>query len=346
MTMPAPRGLRGPAAVRAKGTAMTPRERFRATMHYGVPDRVPCFEEGMREEVLQAWQRQGLPVGADLGQWFHVDRHEEIMLNLDPRPALERLPASPAELAVLRQRLDADDPGRFPPDWTERVRAWRTREHVLFLRVNRGFFLSLGVQDWRGFVEAMYLLADDPEQVRRILAIYGDFWARLAARVLDEVDIDAAVVSEPIGSRRPLISPQVYEELVLPSYQPVLDVLARRGVDLFIWRTYANARALLPAVIRRGFNCLWVCDVNAPQLAYPRLRREFGRGLRFLGGVNTEALRRGKAAIRREIRRKVPGLAAAGGYVPFANGRIREDVPYAHYAYYRHHLEAAAARGR
>ena len=31
--------------------------------------------------------------------------------------------------------------------------------------------------------------------------------------------------------------------------------------------------------------------------------------------------------------------AAEGGYVPFANGRIREDVPYEHYAYYRRHLE-------
>lgn len=325
---------------------MTTRERFHATMHYGVPDRVPCFEEGMREEVLQAWRAQGLPAGAAPGDGFHIDRHEEVMLNLDPRPALEHLPVRAAELEELRQRLDPLDPGRFPADWASRVRAWRGREHVLFLRVTRGFFLSLGVQDWRGFVDAMYLLADDPEQVRRILTVYGEFCARLAERVLAEVEIDAAVISEPIGSGRPLVSPRVYEDLILPTYQPVLDVLARHRVDLLIWRTYANASGLIPAVVRRGLNCLWICEVNAAALAYPRLRRTYGRGLRFLGGVSTEALRRGKSAIRREIQRKVPWLAADGGYVPFANGRIRDDVPYAHYAYYRRRLEAAAGHAQ
>ena len=46
-----------------------------------------------------------------------------------------------------------------------------------------------------------------------------------------------------------------------------------------------------------------------------------------------------KTAIRREIEEKVPPLIADGGYVPLADGRIRSDVPYENYVYYRELLQ-------
>ena len=49
---------------------MSSRERFRETMDYGRPDRVPYFEEGIREDVLMEWQAQGLAKAADLATMF------------------------------------------------------------------------------------------------------------------------------------------------------------------------------------------------------------------------------------------------------------------------------------
>jgi len=37
---------------------MNSRDRFRETMNYGTPDRVPYFEEGIRKEVNRAWRKQ------------------------------------------------------------------------------------------------------------------------------------------------------------------------------------------------------------------------------------------------------------------------------------------------
>ena len=45
---------------------MTPRERFRQTMRYGRPDRVPLLSEGMRDDVLEGWHEQGLAKDTDL----------------------------------------------------------------------------------------------------------------------------------------------------------------------------------------------------------------------------------------------------------------------------------------
>jgi hypothetical protein len=319
---------------------MNSRERFRETMGYGKPDRVPYFEEGIRDDVLGRWRAQGLASDADLSRMFPSDRREELILDLEPLPQPRKWPTSSPELDALRRRLDPGDPRRLPKEWADSLPAWRARDHVLMLRVHRGFFLSMGVRDWSRFSEVIRLLITNPRFVREAMAIQADFAARLADTVLQEVEIDAAVFTEPIGGNdRPLISPRMYEDFVLASYEPVLAVLRRHRVETIVFRTFANSRLLLPSVLKGGFNCLWACEVNVDAMDYRDMRREFGRDLRLIGGIDLDALRHGKEAIRREVEEKVPPLLAEGGYVPLADGRVREDVPFENYVYYRQLLE-------
>jgi uroporphyrinogen decarboxylase len=310
-----------------------------------MPDRVPYFEEGIRKDVLKAWRRQGLQPGTNPAELFPSDHCEELQVDVDPRPTPDKWPASRAELTAFRRRLDPYDPDRLPAGWSGRVRAWAARDHVLMLRIHRGFFQTLGVQDWARFREVIYLLADEPAFVREAMAIQGDFAARLAEKILAEVEIDAVIFSEPIGGNdRPLLSPSMYEQFVLTSYEPVLEVLRRYNVETIILRTYANARLLIPSILKWGFNCLWACEVNLETMDYRDLRREFGRELRLIGGIDLDALRQGKAAIRREVEEKVPPLVASGGYVPLADGRVRPDVPFENYVYYRQLLAEVTTR--
>ena len=199
------------------------------------------------------------------------------------------------------------------------------------LYVHRGFFQTMGVRNWRSFAEVIMLLTDQPDVVRRRMQIQGEFAAQLTDRILQEVEIG--------GNDRPLISPQMYEDFVLKSYQPILDVLQRRNMATICLQTYANARILIPVILKWGFNCLWACEVNIEAMDYRSLRKEFGRDLRLIGGIDLDALRKDKAAIRREIEEKVPPLIAEGGYIPLADGRVRADVPFENYVYYRQLLE-------
>lgn len=324
---------------------MNSRKRFRETMRYGSPDRAPYFEEGIRKEVLRAWRRQGLPRKPNLSQMFPSDRWEELEPDLDPQPRPKKWPASISELHLLRKSLDPYSRRRLPEDWSEHLRSGKERDYVLMLRVHRGFFLSLGVYGWSRFTEVMLLLTEDPDFVRENMSIQGEFAAKMAEQLLQQIDIDAAIFSEPIGGNdRPLISPNMYEEYVLKSYEPLLEVLRRHGVETIIFRTYANARILIPSILKWGFNCLWACEVNIEAMDYRDLRREFGRDLRLIGGIDLDALRQGKEAIRQEMEEKVPPLLADGGYVPLADGRVREDVTFENYAYYRRLLESVIAR--
>ena len=310
-------------------------------MNYGAPDRVPLFQEGIREDVLEAWQLQGLPPRTDLATLFNYDELEEIEPELDPIPAISRRYSKKASLDELQRRLDPHDPRRLPANWREQVRCWQEpRQATLMLRVHRGFFLTMGVEGWRGFTEAIRLLKDDPDFVHEPMAIQAGFVANLAERVLQEVEVDGVIFHEPIASNHgPLISPKMYADFVLDSYAPVLDVVERHNVKTVILRTYANARALLPAVFKSRINTLWACERNSIAMDYSLLRAEFGPGLRLIGGIDAGVLRQGRDAIRKEVDDKVPSLLAQGGFVPLADGRVRADVPFENYAFYRRYLE-------
>jgi len=319
---------------------MNSRERFLETMQFGRPDHVPYFEEGIRKKVLKSWRKQGLAANADLAKMFTTDEREEIDLDVYPHPWPNRWPTTKAELTAFARRLNPNDRSRTPKNWKKNVPGWKQREHVLMMRIHQGFFLTMGVRGWQRFYELMKLIHNDPGFVRAMMQVQAEFVAALTERLLKDVEIDAAVFSEPIGANHgPLISPEMFVDFVLSSYRPVLDVLHRHQVNIIILRTYANARLLVPVLMENGFDCLWACEVNTAAMDYRSLRAEYGSGLRLIGGIDLDVLREGRAAIRREVEEKVPPLLAQGGYVPLADGRVREDIPLENYIFYRQLLE-------
>ena len=322
---------------------MNSRQRFLETMLSGKPDRVPYFEEGIRKDVMQAWRGQGLTTEADLNAMFQTDEREEIYLDVDPHPYPSQWPARPDELKGYARRFNPGDRSRYPERWKKRLSEWKERSYVLMLRVHIGFFESMGVNGWKRFRELMVQLHNSPGLIKAMLQVQGECVAEVAGRVLEQVEIDAAVFSEPIGDNNgPLISPKMYAELVMPGYKPILDVLAQHGVKVILLRTYANCRRLIPVLLENGIDCLWACEVNNEAMDYRSLRSEFGRDLRLIGGIDLDVLRKDKESIRKEVEEKVPPLVAQGGYVPLADGRVRADIPFENYVYYRQILEKVA----
>ncbi len=319
---------------------MNSRRRFLETMGGGTPDRIPYFEEGIRREVLSAWHKQGLTKQTELKELFHTDEREEIRLDVDPHPFPRTWPQVQADLRGFSRRFDPQDRSRYPENWKKQLGPWKDRNHVLMLRVHIGFFQSMGVNGWKRFHQLMVQLHRDPALVAEMMKIQGECVAEVTERILAQVDVDAAIFSEPIGDNNgPLISPKAYAAVVLSGYRPILEVLRRHAVPVTILRTYANCRLLVPVLLENGIDCLWACEVNNEAMDYRSLRQEFGRGLRLIGGIDLDVLRQDKDAIRREVEEKVPPLLDQGGYVPLADGRVREDIPWENYLYYRSLLE-------
>jgi len=308
-------------------------------MSLNSPDRVPLFKEGLREGVIEEWRQQGLPANADLTAMYHYDRREEIELDLETDLELVALSNRTDGLQILGDTLVSSESQRLPKDWEARVEDWKKRDHVLMFMVHHGLFLSLGVGEWSSFAKGIYLLMDKPEFVRDMLLILGEFAAQLVEKVLERVEVDAVIFSEPIGGNHgSLISSEMYRDFMLPSFQPILDVLSRFRVETIILRTYANTRSLLPVILGSQFNCLWAVESNPDAMDYLDIRREFGPQLHLIGGIDLDVLRRDRADIRAEMERVIPPLLADGGYIPLVDGRVREGILLKNYTFYRHML--------
>ncbi|MBN2382624.1 hypothetical protein JXQ70_07060 [bacterium] len=315
------------------------RQRFIQTLGFKKTDRVPLLKEGIRAEVVETWQNQGL--GLDkLEDIFHYDDYQEICLNLEPDPEPDCWPRTLPELELYVERLDPDNEIHYPKAWTELHTIDEVERPITLLRVHHGFFLSMGVYDWERFLEVMYLIQDDPDFVCTMMNLQGEFSAQLLDRFLAKMSIDAALFSEPIGGNdRPLLPPDMYEAFVCSSYRPIFKVLDKYNVTVRILRTYANIRVLIPTIIRCGFNCLWACETNIADMDYQAIRQEFGTALSLIGGIDLDVLRLDTHAIRAELYKKIPALLDSGGYIPLADGRVRTDVHFQNYAYYRCLLE-------
>lgn len=314
---------------------MDNRQRFYESLHYGNPDRLPYFEEGIRADTLNAWKEQGHQLEGETQELFNADRKEEIKIDLVPIPGWRNWPTTFRELESLETHLEKIKLKRVLPEWPRQIKRLRQREHVLMVRAHEGFFLSMGVGNARTFMRLMYQIIDEPDFVREFMRVMGQYAARLTEQILREMEVDALILSEPIGSNAgPLISPQTYEDLVLPSYEPLLAAARKYEVGTLICRTYANIKALIPSLLKWGIDCLWACEVEPTVMNYPDLRRIYGRDLKLIGGIDLDAVRRGPRAIRSAIEAVTP-LAQEGGYIPLADGRVRVDVPYKNYIYYR-----------
>ena len=324
---------------------MNSRERFIKTMDYGHADRPPLFEDGIRTGVLKKWRSQGLGKKEKVDSLFSFDNREEIEPDLEPSPAPSNWPKTDIGLKNLARCLDADDPDRLPENWELLVEKWKKRDYPLILRIHRGYFLTMGVYGWRRFTDAVQLLVDDHPLIEKWMDLYAELSIKLAEKVLQKVEVDAVLFSEPIGGNHgPLISPRMYSSLVLKSYLPILEALKQQGVNTIIYRTYANTRLLLPAVVKAGFTCLWACESNPQAMDYAEIRQEFGKDLRLIGGIDTDSLRQSREDVFRSVMDVVPALLEQGGFIPLADGRIREDVPFENYVYYRRLLESLTQR--
>ncbi|MEX0777872.1 MAG: uroporphyrinogen decarboxylase family protein [Phycisphaeraceae bacterium] len=324
------------------------RERFDAVMAYAPLDRAPLLAEGLRDEVRQAWAAQGLPADADLDALFEYDPRQRLEVGLDPLPQLDHPPLTPADIDQRRWRLNADDPARMPggAQWVTTVKQWQSAGHLIELPLSRGLFLTMGVGQWASLEPVLYQLTDAPTRVRRVMDDQAMLAAQLAHRVLSQVAVDFASFSEPVADNHgPLISPRLYRQLVLDSYRPVMDVLHGHGVKAIVWITYGNSKALIGDALDAGFNCLWAIETETQAMDYRRLRQQFGRQLRLIGGIDLDCLLAGPAAIDAELESKVPPLLADGGYLPLADGRVRANMPLAHYAHYRRRLEQMVRTG-
>jgi uroporphyrinogen decarboxylase len=375
---------------------MTPRERFRAVMHFRKPDRLPLYEwVAIPDQTMLRWIKEGLPLENVMDQdelfvagellsitcyrlfSYHqpkyfkfLDRTEEITIDFGPIPRLgyrileeserykilidpggikkkimtDRQFGMPqfleypvknrADWENIKERFNPADSRRYPLNWSdEMIEYYKMSDYPIRIRVP-GFF-GFGRQ-LMGLVSWLLTFYKDPDLVKDM----EEFWANFLIETLRDAvetlksEIDLVSIWEDMAYKNgPLMSPKQFREFMLPSYKKLTSFLRKNGIDVILVDTDGDARLLIPLLLEGGVNGIYPLEVQAGMDAVA-LRKEYGKRLLLIGNIDKRAIAKGKEAIEREIKSKLPYLKEEGGYIPSLDHEVPPDIPYQNYMYY------------
>jgi hypothetical protein len=233
------------------------------------------------------------------------------------------------------ERLKPTLEGRLPENWQEIKNVYQQRTFPLAIGGGQGFF---GTSRFLlGETQVLTASYHCPDLLKQIVNDLADFWIALYDQVLDQVDVDLAMLWEDICyNNGPLIAPKTFREFILPGYLKFTAFLRERGVKHVLVDTDGDIWKLLPLFLEGGVTGIYPFEVAAGmdvmevRKAYPRLQ--------ILGGIAKSALIAGQVKIDEELDTKIPWMLKQGGYIPYMDHLVPPDVSWQNFSYYRKKL--------
>jgi len=182
----------------------------------------------------------------------------------------------------------------------------------------------------RGMEQAMLDMVTEPGTAAEMLRRCADFAIRLGEAACERYALDWFWSGDDVaGQQSMLMSPAMWRRLVKPELERVFNVgRARR-----LWVAHhccGTLRPIIPDLVEMGLDVLNPVQANCPGMDALELKREFGKELSFMGGVDTQGVLPNGSAdeVRRATARLIDGMTSdGGGYILAASHTIPPDTP-------------------
>ena len=224
----------------------------------------------------------------------------------------------------------------FTPDrinWDEVAAAKHAYENGALIRAYMPGAFDMP-RDLMGEEIACLAYYEQPELMADIMATLLDTTRRVLEPIAAAVKIDQLSVHEDFaGKSGPLVGPRQIQEHFRPYYRALWEPLAERGAKIFQMDTDGNIDSVIPALLDCGITCLYPMEPAAGR-DIVAARKQYGKRLQMLGGIDKHVLRQDKAAIRRELEYKLQPLMREGGVVFGLDHQIPNGTPLENYRYY------------
>jgi hypothetical protein len=220
---------------------------------------------------------------------------------------------------------------RLAGEWLEQAQRFLTEDQVICVSIPGGFDEPRNLMGEETLCLAYY---QQPELIHDILETIGDTAFQVLERVSRKVRLDLLFVHEDMaGKAGPLIGPKLVEQFITPYYHKVWDLLHSRGARLFDQDSDGDMRAIIPAFLEAGINCLHPME-PAANMDIVQLRQQYGHRLAFYGGIDKHVLRKSQQEILAELEYKIPPMVKSGGCVLALDHRIPNGTPLENYRFY------------
>ena len=127
----------------------------------------------------------------------------------------------------------------------------------------------------------------------------------------------------------PLMSPDVYREMIKPYHKEIFDFIKERTDAKIMYHCCGDVTKLIDDFIEIGVDILNPVQVSAANMDTKILKEKYHGKLVFWGSVDSQkVMPEGTAEeVRAEVRKRIDDLAAGGGFVLSATHNIQSDVP-------------------
>ncbi len=224
----------------------------------------------------------------------------------------------------------------------EGMQRWDEGGLEFLKRKDRDLPLGLGcgsgigaIRNIVGVENLAYLREDDPELLGEIIRTTADLAYRLVKQVLEAGAVfDYGHFWEDICYRNgPLVNPDFFREKVGPVYARMTGLLREHGIGLCSVDSDGCIDALVGAWLKNGVNVMFPIEVGTWHASLAPWRKEFGRELRGVGGMNKNVLAADRAAVDAEVERLKP-LVEMGGFLPCPDHRLPPGTKWELVRYY------------
>ncbi|MCC6579094.1 MAG: hypothetical protein IT440_01540 [Phycisphaeraceae bacterium] len=233
-----------------------------------------------------------------------------------------------------KPKLDPTSPKRWVEDIKQQAKRWTDpkRDYPIFLP---GCSLYGWIRNWMGMEGASMMVYDDPALFEEMVVTIADLNIAMLTPVLEtRAKFEAWGGWEDMCyNAGPLLSPEHFKQYLVPNYRRITDLLHKYGVDIIWTDCDGKIDDLIPLWMEAGVNTMFPIEIGTWGADPVKYRKQYGRDLLLMGGVDKHALQGGPAAIDAEVKRLTP-LVEEGGFIPMPDHRVPPDVTLANWVYY------------
>ncbi|HOT36792.1 MAG TPA: uroporphyrinogen decarboxylase family protein [Candidatus Latescibacteria bacterium] len=331
---------------------MTPRQRVHAALNRLPADRIPIFmwyhpvtarrlaaeldipvselSTVMGDDVRQTWVGNNHAMEGIVHERDGETHRDDWGIEWVKSGHFNQIRSSPLEHASREEALAY----QYPYNCVDSLMA----NMVPLLRYSDRYFIGCDVSPClfemicrlRGMEQATLDLAEDPDLARTMLAEAGAFSRHLAEEACRRFRLDWLWTGDDVGGQLAMImSPSLWRELVKPRLKEIFAAGKTGGIPV-AYHSCGAVRDIIPDLIEIGLDVLNPIQCNCPGMDPASLKREFGRKLTFMGGVDTQGLLPQATAdeVFRVTRKLIEIMTEdGGGYILAASHTIPPETP-------------------
>ena len=244
-----------------------------------------------------------------------------------------------------KKRLDPFSRGRWPENWEimseDNTTFFLKPEHVGKHWKYRDFPLGMNLLSLFGNLR-QYMGIENLS-----LAIYDNFalveemieWQTYIAMEMVKKVFKAGITLEWVWlwedmayNKASLVSPNFVKKYMVPGYKKIVEILKNNNVDALILDCDGNIDELLPIWVDCGINAIYPIE-RAAGMDPIKMRKQFGKNLVLVGGVDKRELAKGKPEIDAQVS-MVKELASQSGYLVNCDHNMAPDISYENIVYF------------